>query len=186
MVSVPFSWGMVLHRAGASALRGVRIEFQSPSRGGWSCIGVLGIPPVKVTARFSPLLVGDGLASQAGYLDSVSVSACFSPLLVGDGLASPRDAGLCSINIPFQSPSRGGWSCIILKITARCSNSSCFSPLLVGDGLASGQDPPAQSRKFAVSVPFSWGMVLHRAIDVRDLDRHLVFQSPSRGGWSCI
>ena len=159
-VSVPFSKGMVLHRAGNAEVR-------------------------RMVASFSPLLEGDGLASlppnrknvrvfgfqspsrrgwsciERGLYDGGTRPGRFSPLLEGDGLASPKRRRISSMNPSFQSPSRRGWSCISMAETP--TGEVCL-----------------------VSVPFSKGMVLHH--DVGGLrPRHLHgFQSPSRRGWSCI
>src|SRR5579872_6206702 len=85
---------------------------------------------------FSPLLVGDGLASP-GAIPRASASSCFSPLLVGDGLASYQGYATVGLYDEFQSPSRRGWSCIGKQRLRHLHVELGFSPLLVGDGLAS-------------------------------------------------
>ena len=87
-------------------------SFQSPSRGGRCCITELAASNSTPSVSFSPLLVGDGVASD------------FPP---GYPIGSSM----------FQSPSRGGRCCILGR----------------GHGL---------HRRAQVSVPFSWGTVLHR------------------------
>ena len=155
-ISVPFSSGMVLHlpstwRSQSPSRRGwscMRLpSFQSPSRRGWSCISADRCRANGITSNFSPLLVGDGLASRGSTrqpngdciisvpfssgmvlhprrqsTDAPGALRCFSPLLVGDGLAS-------------------------VQATVRSPDLTDFSPLLVGDGLAS------QHRRIAAAAP---------------------------------
>ena len=47
--------------------------------------------------------------------------------------------------------------------TGQTVNTDGFSPLLVGDGVASSTPSGAQGVAGLVSVPFSWGTVLHRS-----------------------
>ena len=183
-VSVPFSWGTVLHHgAGGFQLHPQR-EFQSPSRGGRCCIGLsawishriqhVSVPfswgtvlhpregPRAAPPRsgFSPLLVGDGVASERWDGGGLG-GTCFSPLLVGDGVASA----------PTTKPPE----CL-----------ASFSPLLVGDGVASRRVVEDAKGDDLVSVPFSWGTVLHPLSNGFGRFHNLEFQSPSRGGRCCI
>src|SRR2546430_205653 len=86
------------------------------------------VPP---TRGFSPLLVGDGLASRGPVHTNGIESVCFSPLLVGDGLASGN------------------------PLVRRALRYERFSPLLVGDGLASRGGQLKWQCTTKVSVPFS-------------------------------
>src|SRR5579872_2064719 len=103
---------MVLHPGAGGPGGGEPQPFQSPSRRGWSCIESASAGLRKMSTCFSPLLVGDGLASSVAR-SRRSSQPRFSPLLVGDGLAS-------------SEPGREG-----------TFSFRGFSPLLVGDGLAS-------------------------------------------------
>ena len=209
-VSVPFSKGMVLHRDSGCHRRPRSRPFQSPSRRGWSCIPAKRSKYGVDQSGFSPLLEGDGLASVRAVVCRVAgrvfqspsrrgwscidvirervnavqdVSVPFSKGMVLHLVLGPRRS---RILYAFQSPSRRGWSCIhhaegiagVLLIR--------FSPLLEGDGLASRHGGFERAHYFAVSVPFSKGMVLHPHQPRVSVGHFLVFQSPSRRGWSCI
>ncbi len=157
---------------------------------------------------FSPLLVGDGLAS----LNRASMRRClarFSPLLVGDGLASPctelrkiasspfqspsrrgwscitHHASLAAMCIVFQSPSRRGWSCILPDDTAGIAGAVFQSPsrrgwsCIAGFLLSHVPTPPCFSPLLVGD-----GLASIMALVLRSSGYG--FQSPSRRGWSCI
>ena len=134
--------------------------FQSPSRWGWSCIhrrSVMSAVSPNVSVPFSKGMVLHPVGILAARLDR----ACFSPLLDGDGLASDVISRDPDALHEFQSPSRWGWSCIAEMSPAVPSDVGSFSPLLEGDGLASISAIPGRPGDHIVSVPFSKGMVLH-------------------------
>ena len=116
-VSVPFSMGTVLHPAESHTILSPRTpEFQSPSRWGRCCIWKAtplpeGHPGVSVPFSmgtvlhrnwrfwllsgelcFSPLLDGDGVASEETIVWHGAYFG-FSPLLDGDGVASGQPQG---------------------------------------------------------------------------------------------
>ena len=125
-VSVPFSWGTVLHPSTATAQR-----FQS----------IVSVP-------FSW-----GTVLHPARAALVGVPSCFSPLLVGDGVASMlrRETGNV---VEFQSPSRGGRCCIPAFGAVTTSR---FQSLLVGDGVASADGSDRSRGPFARFSPPSRG-----------------------------
>ena len=167
------------------AMRSVRLAFQSPSRGGRCCIQavVMGrttvpqfqspsrggrccIPPPRTTtctasSRFSPLLVGDGVASAPNHPTALTLSGVSVPFSWGTVLHHRNRRAEGGTDHRFQSPSRGGRCCIVVKGGGHKLRDLRFSPLLVGDGVAS--KVPDSSRYGAMR-----------------------FQSPSRGGRCCI
>ena len=173
-----------MHLQLAIAPVGDAMKFQSPSRGGRYCISK-GLAAMLLILSFSPLLVGDGIASprgnrgRVGPIVSVPFSwgtvlhlawelvrsrlyfASFSPLLVGDGIASfaglGDDGGIAEVSVPFS------WGTVLHR---------CF--------------PRAPGAEGTVSVPFSWGTVLHPTNPNVSPPIIHKFQSPSRGGRYCI
>jgi hypothetical protein len=60
----------------------------------------------------------------------------FSPLLVGDGIATELRSTSRMPFVNFQPPTCRGWHCYSPRQPHRCSSPRPFSPLLVGDGIA--------------------------------------------------
>ena len=85
--------------------------FQSPSRWGRCCIEPWTACSIRLLSCFSPLLDGDGVASEENNVVG-TLLVCFSPLLDGDGVASQT-------------------------LWPPLAHSNRFSPLLDGDGVAS-------------------------------------------------
>src|SRR5579871_2980193 len=134
-VSVPFSMGTVLLRSSARFV-------------------------CSKTPGFSPLLDGDGVASQVGPVRAEVISGFQSPSRWGrccfdEGRGRVRFPALVSVPfsmgtvllrrdaffdtmppVLFQSPSRWGRCCFVLR-AATIARAWCFSPLLDGDGVAS-------------------------------------------------
>ena len=139
----------------------------------------------------------------------ISGSTCFSPLLDGDGVASQKIGLLLArekVSVPFsmgtvlhrksspsaqtgsgfQSPSRWG-RCCISQSPEDTSTADCWfqSPSRWGRCCirAACTHPPVG---IIVSVPFSMGTVLHPCGHRGPGSQAVRFQSPSRWGRCCI
>ena len=111
-VSVPFSMGTVLHPGSLRAIRACHLEFQSPSRWGRCCIAGSAAAACNTATFVSvPFSMGTVLHRTAGAACNTAIF-CFSPLLDGDGVASEQHRRIWHLILLFQSPSRWGRCCI--------------------------------------------------------------------------
>ena|ERR1700722_1597328 len=109
----------------------------------------------------------------------------FSPLLDGDGVASEWPERNTLLPRLFQSPSRWGRCCIQRKDLYGPTRFGCFSPLLDGDGVASKFNRPEDKQRLCFSPLLDGDGVASRTTNILTLLR-ILFQSPSRWGRCCI
>ena len=183
-VSVPFSMGTVLHHRLAWDYSQAVVAFQSPSRWGRCCIGILhhiadwclsvSVPFSMGTvlhldffalgtrvARVSvPFSMGTVLHRRAAHCLAATF-ASFSPLLDGDGVASISRFFSQGVVVMFQSPSRWGRCCIV------------------------GVCASAEEMHKRFQSPSRWGRCCIEMVD-RASYLYRKFQSPSRWGRCCI
>jgi len=132
-VSVPFSMGTVLLRP-IDPVVFDGIDVSVPFSMGTVLLLEKRVHRLGPFGRFSPLLDGDGVASQAVSAGADGLRCRFSPLLDGDGVASP--AGNAAPGVPQL----------------------CFSPLLDGDGVASAHRVWRRGRgRQTFQSPSRWG-----------------------------
>ena len=212
-VSVPFSMGTVLHPCG-SARWTARIHrfqspsrwgrcciadggilrcigmfvFQSPSRWGRCCIRALDAPKASAFSSFSPLLDGDGVASDSSAqlsADRPSVSVPFSMGTVLHPAASSLDGRFFfAVSVPFSMGT------VLHPFAEGCAplpDFSCFSPLLDGDGVASPRPFIDAPLLLPFQSPSRWGRCCIARENIAGYCADdSEFQSPSRWGRCCI
>ena len=161
-VSVPFSMGTVLHPTTGTSLSTALSWFQSPSRWGRCCIaGIIAVFARRRLFRFSPLLDRGRCCISPEQPLRPPLLSSFSPLLDGDGVASSSQRRPRVPPASFSPLLDGDGVASATMHDGVDAAGFGFSPLLDGDGVASAFVLSARFKRH-VSVPFSMGTVLHR------------------------
>ena len=114
-----------------------RQTFQSPNPRGMDCNDQHGARRVQLLAAFSPLILGEWIATSPDRRPRGRSGTSFSPLILGEWIATHRDRLRGATPYRFQSPNPRGMDCNWNDSRDRLhARAPTFSPLILGEWIA--------------------------------------------------
>ncbi len=138
-------------------------SFQSPFHRGFHCIGNRDCGGTLTYEAFSPLFIGDSIASKDCSRPFVGIAHSFSPLFIGDSIASTSVRHVEPQHVPFQSPFHRGFHCIWKESLEKNNLPKLSVPFSSGIPLHPVTAEALTTVLSVLSVPFSSGIPLHPA-----------------------